>query len=601
MLSGHAFSARTLSVLACLLFLAVAGQFYAVTPILEGPDSVAHFRYVRYVANGHGLPVAQKELEKGNGPGAEGAQAPLYYLLAAGLISWIPTHDFDDVVVLNPSGSLGDASSDGNKNVVLHKPVAGFPGGTELAARVVELFSIATGLVTVVCAVITASLCLPRQRLTWLASGAAVVAVPAFAFHSTVVTNDILVTALSSLTVLFLVRWVKAPGEVWLWLSAVMLALALLTKFNAVFLLAAFGVAVWSVRPSVGQRLLDLSKALAAIAVIDGWSFVRSQIVNNDFTGMVAANRAVGGNDYQFERYDPARLGVAWHNMGASLHSFFAVFGATNIAAPEVFVLAPAVLGGIGLLAATWRVLRAPGWTEMRVVLTWALAAMAEIAVHNLIGPGNGRYLFPAIASLAVAVVGGWDWLLRSGHHSWLGWPLVVGSVGLSALAPTQVVRPAYAKPPILAALPPSAEATHVTFDGAVELIGYEVTTGPVHPGETCTLTLYWRSLIALPPLLNNFVHIESSNSSYTPGARYEGVVGHGSYPPSSWKPGEIVVDRYSLKLDPNAPTSAAPITLSVRVGMYKAPPNEPIEKISTEPAEVKDVGFEVASWSLIP
>src|SRR5579872_4311896 len=125
---------RTLPLLAlaCGLFLLVAGQFFWVTPILEGPDSYEHFKYVRYLLLDHRFP-ALNDPDPANAPYQEAGQYPLYYLLGAAVSFPVPTADFDHVLAVNPHA--GDPRGIGNYNFLFHRPFSGFPSGTELAAR----------------------------------------------------------------------------------------------------------------------------------------------------------------------------------------------------------------------------------------------------------------------------------------------------------------------------------------------------------------------------------------------------------------------------------------------------------------------------------
>ncbi|MHB8618990.1 MAG: hypothetical protein ACYDAG_05345, partial [Chloroflexota bacterium] len=154
-------------VVSCALFLLVAGQFFAVTPILESPDALAHYNYVRSLAVFHRFPrLGDPDLR--HSARQEAAQFPLYYLVAAAVSAPVPTADIDRVVMHNPSGgSHGSTNRNGN----YHRPFSGFPTGTELAVRIVELFSLACGVATVVCTVLLARLFDPDRPSLWLAAG----------------------------------------------------------------------------------------------------------------------------------------------------------------------------------------------------------------------------------------------------------------------------------------------------------------------------------------------------------------------------------------------------------------------------------------------
>ena len=262
--------------LVCALFLVVAGQFFWVTPILEGPDGYEHFRFVRYLVVNKHFPRLN-DPDQATAPHQEAAQFPLYYLLGAAISFPISTTDFDQVVRHNPHA--GDMRGNGNANFLFHRPFAGFPHGTELAARIVEVLSLLCGVATVACAVWLGWLAAPKSRWLGLGAGVALAATPPFAAFSAYVTNDDLVTALSSVTMLLLVLWVTRRSAVWGWLAAAGVALAILGKFNAIGLVAPYCLAVLLVERTWRARLLDAGKLALAVLVVDGWWMVRNQLL----------------------------------------------------------------------------------------------------------------------------------------------------------------------------------------------------------------------------------------------------------------------------------------------------------------------------------
>ena len=86
--------------LALGLHILLGFMYDRATPIFEAPDEGYHVAFARWLALGNGLPVQQ--------PGQladweqEGSQPPLYYSLAAALISGIDTSDWPQVFVRNP-------------------------------------------------------------------------------------------------------------------------------------------------------------------------------------------------------------------------------------------------------------------------------------------------------------------------------------------------------------------------------------------------------------------------------------------------------------------------------------------------------------------
>ena len=99
------------------------------------------------------------------------------------------------------SGGTNDGP---NRNQHFHRPFSGFPQGTELAARLVELFSLLCATVTVACAVLLARLYKPLRPGLWVAAGALMAALPGFDYQASVVNNDALAIALADAKTAFI-------------------------------------------------------------------------------------------------------------------------------------------------------------------------------------------------------------------------------------------------------------------------------------------------------------------------------------------------------------------------------------------------------------
>ncbi len=63
-----------------LTFVLLVLMHNAATPVFEAPDEVWHYAYVRWIAEGHGLPALDSDE---SGASQQAAQPLLYYLLAA--------------------------------------------------------------------------------------------------------------------------------------------------------------------------------------------------------------------------------------------------------------------------------------------------------------------------------------------------------------------------------------------------------------------------------------------------------------------------------------------------------------------------------------
>lgn len=99
-----------------------------------------------------------------------------------------------------------------------------------------------------------------------------------------------------------------------------------------------------------------------------------------------------------------------------------------------------------------------------------------------------------------------------------------------------------------------------------VELLGYDLSAGTVAPGDTLTLTLYWRALAEMDESYTVFTHLVAPDGSVA-GQRDSLPVG-GAYPTTLWLPGEVVAaDVYEIPVR----VDATPGEHRLEVGMYVA------------------------------
>ncbi|MFN8563335.1 MAG: hypothetical protein U0703_17365 [Anaerolineae bacterium] len=104
-----------------------------------------------------------------------------------------------------------------------------------------------------------------------------------------------------------------------------------------------------------------------------------------------------------------------------------------------------------------------------------------------------------------------------------------------------------------------------INFDNQIELVGYAMSDLTPAAGASFELTLYWR---AIQPVLQDytvFAHvIDPATTTIYAGSDSA----PGGSATSSWTPGEIVEDRHTLTVNPDAP----PGIYEVEIGLYHNP-----------------------------
>lgn len=94
-------------------------------------------------------------------------------------------------------------------------------------------------------------------------------------------------------------------------------------------------------------------------------------------------------------------------------------------------------------------------------------------------------------------------------------------------------------------------------------LVGYDLSSETVRPGQTLQLVLYWQALRESDTGYTVFTHLLDSQNMVR--AQDDNIPVLGTYPTTAWTAGEYIRDEYKLPVDAAAP----PGDYSLEVGMY--------------------------------
>lgn len=613
----HPRAERRLLALILALFVLLGFSYALITPAFEASDELWHFPMVRHLADGNPLPVQVFDPALAGPWNQEASQPPLYYYLAAALTFWIDTADMEQVRWLNPHVDNGVITPDGNINLAIHDPAANPWAGTLLAIRVIRLFSVLLGAATVYLTYRIGREVAPGRPEVALLAAALNAFLPMFLFISGAVNNDNLAVPLASLAVLLMIRIVSRrvgsyfPVRWTEWAAVgVVLGLAALTKEGTLGLFPlAFGTAVVSAwQRAAGERDAEeeievsssaslraplrfsaslfsslLLVALPAVAIA-GWWYYRNIALYGDWLGWNAFIAVLG------QRATPASLAQLWGERRGFMMSFWGLFGGVNVPMAmwvyttlNVFLVL-CVLGFtvylLRLLRREWRRWRSGGswfWELLGVVERnfglIVIVLFAAAVVYGLVQwatttwSSQGRLVFTAISALAVLMalgwVGGLDLTgLRRPVRSVLAAAPAVFLLAVAVAAPWLWIRPAYVPPTYPG---PLATQLDVPFGEQMRLVGYEVESGELRPGEQVRVRLEWEALRPMERDWSVFVHLNDPVLG-RPIAQRDMFPGQGLLATRLLLPGERLVNEYVLTVPP---TAVAPAELALVAGLY--------------------------------
>jgi len=551
-----------------MAFLGLGVAYSLLNPLFESPDEVWHYQYIKYVADGHGLPVSDLMTEM---PWRqEGSQPPLYYLLGAGLTFWVDTGDAGAVIRYNPHAAMGVADAPDNKNVMVHDGWEAFPyRGTALAAHLARLLSVLMGAATVLCTYLTALVLFPGRR-TLAAVAAAINAFnPQFIFISASVNNDNLVTLCCAATLLLTCLWWQTGKPIRLFMLGLVAGLAAISKLSGLVLLPFIAlVLIAATRRRRSLRALagwGVQVGLPFLAIA-GWWYWRNWLLYHDPFGLAAMFAVLPART---EGPDTAELLARAEGVWRST---WAVFGWFNVVVdPWLYDLytglALSALAGLGFWVWWLHRNKRAVPSALSWLVLWSVMVVAALVGWSQKRYPQGRLLFPAISAAAVLLAAGLTqggtWPRRWWQRTWAGM-LSLTLFALAAWVPCRYIVPAYAPPPLLADLPSQTSPLGADFGGQVQLLGYELSEESVRPGEVLHLTLYWQAMASLDRDYSVFIHLEDENGVIV--AQRDSYPAGGNAVTSRWPVGLIVPDRHTVQIPAIAP---APCQTRLRVGLY--------------------------------
>ena len=534
---------QRIGLLILMLWFIVVATFYNLSlPLFEAPDEFDHFRFIHWLATEHQLPDMNLDLATA---GHEIWQPPLYYSLVALAVVNINMADLNQVAKFNASFLDGAGI-----NVFFHTDAEQFPyQGTTLAVHVARFVSTLIGCTAVLSTYGLAQLISPRIALL----AAALVAFnPQFLHMSGAITNDIMAAALGGLAIWYLARLIVAPRQnLWHYVGlGILWGLLTLAKLSGLafggVILIGLAIIAWQQRAWF-PFLVGGTVTTASAFIISGWWFGRNLL----YYGNLLAWDKMLETVRPLVRAEPLSWVDTLQYATFLRKTYWAIFG-HGVLAPDLYYL---FVNGLMIISVFGFVLwltkrdhlqlNQPVTQMVVLLLIWSAAIVLSLFrwMRLLEATNQGRLLFPAITSLTVLQTLGLFTLLR--RYRWLH-KFLLAVLGTWAIAlPMVAIQPAYAYPQPLINANIIPNPSHVKFGDDIQLLGYDLATSIILPGESLDLDLYWQAINDVDE--NYRLALSLLDASGEVVARADTLPYDGRYATAVWQPNEPFKDTYTL------------------------------------------------------
>jgi Dolichyl-phosphate-mannose-protein mannosyltransferase len=423
-------------------------------PVFEAPDEPHHWNYALYLHQNRRLPFYDSRLVEANQP-------PLYYAIVAPFAS--------------PSSTPPLAVQFNSGRVVPDYPPRLFVNtkvdfGRYWPIRITRLVTCILSLLAVYFAYLS-GLEATGDVSTGLLAGGLTAFLPQFTFRGMSISNDALVTTTCAAAVYLIIRLVKRGFSFRLGIvTSALIATAFLSKINAIFLPVPFAIAVLTERGDFWQRWDRLWVLTAGLVIAAPW-LVRNQVLYGDPLANKIMWKVVPElidpkpiNSPYFRTVFPAEL---WH-------SFIGMFGWLTVMLPAWFYQFFAAVGLLGGIGYAYRLIRRPADRRLAMVLLPipVLSLVLLIQLNLTFAQPQGRYLFPALTTIAVLVAMGLEALPGWGRRSSILAVITLALINVAALGGT--VIPAYWTFP---------DYYRLKMDASVSPAEMRTPAGPLSPG----------------------------------------------------------------------------------------------------------------------
>jgi hypothetical protein len=372
---------------------------------------------------------------------------------------------------------------------------------------------------------------------------------------------------LSSLILILMVRLIKGKGSPRSsLLLGILLGLGVLTKMSLFAFIPTVLVIILLLVRRLGSRQGAKISGTVFIPflLISGAWFLRNQTLYGEplaWTQVLRLNALREGPlgkgewlDFLLGLYRSFWLAWIGIELDAVIHAFLAL---------GVLIS----LGGLGMLIVKRRGVEPP--TPILLSLLGLHTLLVFLALLRwttvVLGSGQARLLYPALSPMVLFLFLGWRRWVPPTQNIVLAYGVGGGMLLLAVITPIRYIAPLYTPPRTLT--PSEVETigcqTNLDFGDQIRLLGYELESGRLAPGETFDLSLYWQALKEIDQ--DYWLLIQIVDKDGEAPLTKDGSPSAGRYATDLWKEGEIIPSRHRLQL----PLEVQPGLHRIEIGVH--------------------------------
>ena len=395
------------------LYLLLTLIYSLAVPLWEAPDEPSHYLCVCMFSDGCDFKPPRSPSEI-NSVWSEGyifslyqsSQPPLYYLISAPVMKVLSLRALPLGEGIEFPAIRTDYSGSGNLFVHSRESIWSIPS-PEVRGHLMRLVSVLLGGITIFFIYRIARAVFPNDHAVALSSGAFAATLPQFNFISGVISNDSLAAMMGAATLLFLVRLADKdtrPRSLDFICLGVLIMLALLTKFNLIFLVPLSIIVIFLKAKDAGSWQVGLSGVvLMLIPIFIG---IAAAVILFPDDAMIKFRVMV----WRLLRTTPTLVTIEHFQWMVKdiYRSFWATFGWMSIRVGWWLYLAWGLICLAGAIGWGKVIVMRKGmddaWKRKAGILTAAIVLLLMGVIKNnlLVRQSQGRFLFPVLGAIAV-------------------------------------------------------------------------------------------------------------------------------------------------------------------------------------------------------